>query len=291
MTSTSSRLGRLERLPLVFLTATIAAAVCIAGCKPHAGAVTSTASQSPPAAIVNGVSISRAVYDLYLREVASQMRGNPSSFTADQRKELLENLIRQELVVQQSQKDGLAQDPPVLNALELARLDIFERAALQRYLKDHAPTEQELRAQYETWAASYPRVKYRASHILVETEPYAEKIIDELNKGANFADLAKRDSMDPSKEQGGDIGWFTPDRMIPEFVAAVAALKPGEYTRKPVHTTYGWHIIKLEEVQDVTPPAYDSIRQQLFATVAQKKFRDYEDSLGKTAQIERKKIT
>jgi peptidyl-prolyl cis-trans isomerase C len=274
-----------KTLPLA-LFAMIAAA-CAAGCHWPPGGATSASqgTQSPPIVVVNGVPLSRDFFDYYVRRVTGR---SPSDLTAQQRDQALDNLIRGELVVQQSEKDGLAREPQTVNMLELSRFDVFSQVASQRFLKDRQPTEQELRAEYETQVALLPQKEYHARHILVATEPYANKIIEELDKGTNFADLAKRESMDSSKDNGGDLGWFSPDRMVPEFAAAVVALKPGQYTHKAVHTQYGWHVIKLEETRDVTPPTYDSVRQRLVQIVQQKKFRDYEDSLMKTAKIERK---
>ncbi|HUN75371.1 MAG TPA: peptidylprolyl isomerase [Steroidobacteraceae bacterium] len=261
------------------------AAASVAGCQGKGGAASGSGPQSPPVATVNGVPISRDFFEFYVRGVAGR---SPSELTAAQRDQALDNLIRGELVVQQSEKDGLARDPQTVDMLELARFNVFEQAASRRYLKDRRPTEEELRAEYETQVALLPHEEYHARHILVATEPYANKLIEQLDKGANFADLAKKESMDSSKDNGGDLGWFSPERMVPEFAQAVVALKPGQYTHKAIHTQYGWHIIKLEETRDVTPPPYDSVRQRLVQIVEQKKFRAYEDSLMKNAKIERK---
>jgi peptidyl-prolyl cis-trans isomerase C len=284
MIAKSSRQVPLGMSPLGLALAVMAAAAVLVGCQSK-GTSASAVDNSPAAAVVNGVPISRDLFDYYVKAVAGR---NPSDLTAEQRKQALDNLIRAELVVQDSEKDGVASDPQTVDALELARLNVFDQAASQHYLKDRKPTEQELRAEYETQVALLPHEEYHARHILVATEPYADKLIEQLDKGANFSDLAKRESMDSSKDTGGDLGWFSPDRMVPEFAAAVVALKPGQYTHKPVHTQYGWHIIKLEETRDVTPPSYDSVRQRLLQIVEQKKFRAYQDGLMKSAKIERK---
>ena len=287
MIATSSPKVSRQGSPTVQLAlVAMVAAACVAGCQQWKGGSTgATAPESPPVATVNGVPISRDFFDFYVRGITNH---SPSDLTAQQRDEALDNLIRGELIAQQSDKDGLARDPQTQNLLELARLNVFAQEASRRYLKDRQPTEQELRAEYETQVALLPLEEYRARHILVATEPYANSIIEKLDKGANFADLAKKESMDSSKDNGGDLGWFSPDRMVPEFAAAVVALKPGEYTHKAIHTQYGWHVIKLEETRDVTPPPYDSVRQRLVQIVEQKKFRAYEDGLMKAAKIERK---
>ncbi|HTX24128.1 MAG TPA: peptidylprolyl isomerase [Steroidobacteraceae bacterium] len=287
MISISSRQGRCARAQLGLLLWTCVALASLAACQFRGTAGSGSASSaSPPVAVVNGVPISRQFFEFYIKGIAG---GRPSSeLTADQRKEALDNLIRAEVVAQDEVKNGRDHDQDTADLLELSRLNVLQQSASQRYLKDVRPTEEELRAEYETQVSQMPHEEYHARHILVATEPYANKLIEQLDQGANFADLAKRESMDSSKDNGGDLGWFSPERMVPAFAAAVVALKPGEYTHKAVHTEYGWHIIKLEATRDVTPPPYDSVRQRLLQIVEQKKFRAYEDSLMKTAKIERK---
>src|SRR5207237_1252844 len=99
-----------------------------------------------------------------------------------------------------------------------------------------------------------------ARHILVATEPFAERLVRRLDKGEKFDVLAKQESMDSSKSNGGDLGWFTPDRMVPEFAGALVALKAGEYTHRPIQTQYGWHIIQLLETRGLTPPPFEQVR-------------------------------
>ena len=93
--------------------------------------------------------------------------------------------------------------------------------------------------------------------------------------------------MDSSKNNGGDLGWFAPNRMVPEVAAAVIALKPGEYTHTPVHTQYGWHVIELIETREVSPPPFDQVHGRLEQMVEAKKFRLYTDELMHNAKIER----
>jgi peptidyl-prolyl cis-trans isomerase C len=93
--------------------------------------------------------------------------------------------------------------------------------------------------------------------------------------------------MDSSKDSGGDLGWFTPERMVKPFAEAVVAMKPGEYTHKPVQTQYGWHVIQLVEVRPLSAPTYDSVRQRLEQVVQAKKFKGYTDDLMRGAKIDK----
>jgi peptidyl-prolyl cis-trans isomerase C len=236
-------------------------------------------------AVVNGEPISRDLYDFFVKGLETQS-GKP--LTPEQRKEALDNLVRAKLIVQQAEKEGVTKDKDTAALLELQRVRVLQEALSTRYLKDKQPTEQELRAEYETQVAALPKQEYHARHILVATEDFANKLTERVQKGADFAAIARRESMDGSKQNGGDLGWFTPDRMVKPFSEAVTALKPGEVTAKPVKTEYGWHVIKLEETRDLAAPAFDSVRQRLDQMVKGKKFNAYVEELEKQAKIERK---
>ena len=259
-----------------------ALAVALSACQPRTA---TTGDTSPPVAIVDGVPISRDLYEFYVKGITGGK--NSSDLTAQQRAAALDNLIRARLVGEEATKEGLDKSGDTAYLLQLSRLNVLEQAVEERYLKDRKPTEQELRAEYETQLAALPKTEYHARHILVATEPYAQKVIDRLDKGEKFDALAKSESMDSSKSNGGDLGWFTANRMVPEFSGAVVALKPGEYTHKPVQTQFGWHVIQLLETRELTPPPYDQVRQRLEQMVQAKKFRLYTDELMHSAKIEK----
>ena len=258
--------------------------VALAACQPKTGG-TAANDNSPPVATVNGTPITRNFYDFYIKGITGGKA--PADLTADQRALALDNLIRAQVVADQAVKEGVNKTGDTAYMLELARLNVLQQAVEERYLKDREPTEQELRAEYEAQLAQMPKTEYHARHILVATEPFAQKIIERLDKGEKFDALAKAESMDSSKNNGGDLGWFTPGRMVPEFAGAVMALKPGEFTRKPVQTQYGWHVIQLLETREVTPPPFDQVRQRLVQVVQAKKFRLYQDELLRNAKVEK----
>ena len=269
-----------SRLALVLVTL-----AALAACQPKT-AGTAVNDNSPAVATVNGVPITRSFWEFYIKGITGGK--SPADLTAEQRGIALDNLIRAQVVADQATKEGLDRSGDTAYMLELARLNVLQQSMQERYLKDRQPTEQELRAEYENQVATLPHTEYHARHILVATEAFANKLIEQLDKGANFADVAKRESMDSSKDNGGDLGWFTPDHMVKPFADAVVALKAGEYTKKPVQTQYGWHIIRLEETRDLAAPSFDSVRQRLEQLVQNKKFRAYTDELMKNAKIDRK---
>lgn len=249
------------------------------------GSTTDAKATSEPVATVNGKPISRELFEFYVKAAAGK---KPEELTAEQRSAALDNLVRGEVVAQQAEKDGLDKQPETAHALALSRLELLQQSERRKQLEGKTPTEQELRAEYEAQVAALPGQEYRARHILVATEDFAKRLIERLAQGADFANLARRESMDASKEQGGDLGWFTPDRMVKPFADAVAGLKKGESTRTPVQTQYGWHIIRLEDTRDVAAPPFEEVKERLGQIVMQKKFKSWSDELLKTAKVDRK---
>ncbi|HYL02751.1 MAG TPA: peptidylprolyl isomerase [Steroidobacteraceae bacterium] len=251
----------------------------LGACQPKAAA---PVDSSPAVATVNGAPISRDFYEFYIKGISGK---TSAELTPEVRDRALDNLIHAELVSQEAVKEGLDKTGETNYLLELSRLNVLQQAVSDHYLKDKQPTDAELHAEYNTQVAAMAKQEYHARHILVATEPFAEKLIERLGKGEKFADLARAESMDPSKSNGGDLGWFAPDRMPPEFAAAVEALKPGEYTHKPVQTQYGWHIIQLIETRPLNPPPYEQVKQRLQQVVEGKKFKSYVDDLMRSAKI------
>ena len=126
----------------------------------------------------------------------------------------------------------------------------------------------------------------RARHILVETEDEAKGIVEELKKGADFAELAKKKSKDPGASDGGDLGFFTKEQMVPEFSAAAFALEPGKIS-DPVKSQFGWHIIKVEEKRNRKPPDFDQVKGQIETYVTRKAQAEYVGKLREAAKVER----
>ncbi len=125
-----------------------------------------------------------------------------------------------------------------------------------------------------------------ARHILVETEDEAKAIEDELKKGADFAELAKKKSKDPGASDGGDLGFFTKDQMVPEFSKVAFSLEPGKIS-DPVKSQFGWHIIKVEEKRNRKPPDFEQVKAQIETYVTRKAQADYVAKLRETAKVER----
>jgi peptidyl-prolyl cis-trans isomerase C len=273
----------MKHYQILFLVGLLA----LAGCQKKdadAAAASAPSATNPAIATVNGQPITKDFFEFYVKGIS----GKPSAeLSAEQREQALDNLVRAKVIAAKAEADGVTKQADTAAMMELQRLNILQQAASEKYLADKKATDQELRSEYETQVAALPRLEYHARHILVATEDFANKLVTQLDKGAKFEDLAKRESMDGSKDQGGDLSWFTPDRMVKPFSDAVVTLKPGEFTHKPVQTQYGWHIIKLEETRDLQAPAFDAVKQRLEQMVQAKKFKTYADDLMKTAKVEK----
>ncbi|MDE2273121.1 MAG: peptidylprolyl isomerase, partial [Gammaproteobacteria bacterium] len=234
----------------------IAAVVMLAAC----GGQQNSADTSTVLATVNGVPITNDMFRAYVRSLAG---GQEPQLDAQRRQLVLNRLIDMEVLAQAAQKSGLEKQATVAADLNIQRTGLLAQQLVQQYLTQHPVTEDQIKAEYAARTKSMPGTEYRARHILVASEQQAKAIVNQLNHGANFATLAKKYSTDASGKQGGELGWFSPDQMVPAFSAAVAKLKKGEYTKVPVHTQYGWHVIQLEDTRSTPPPSLDSVRDQL----------------------------
>lgn len=266
-----------------------AALVALAACqqsKSPSGSTSESASSpsaSPTVATVDGTPISRDFYEFYIKGATGK---TSSDLSPEQRTQALDNLIRAQLIADEAEKEGLNKDQDTAQLLKMERLNVLEQALSQKFLAGKEPTDDELKAEYDAEVAKLPKTEYHARHILVATQPFAQKIVERLKKGEKFEDLAKAESMDSSKTNGGDLGWFTLDHMVKPFADAVSNLKVGQYTTDPVQTQYGWHVIQLLGTRPVNPPPFDQVKQRLVQVVEAKKFRAYTDDLMKQAKVQ-----
>ena len=176
---------------------------------------------------------------------------------------LLDQVIDGQALLIEARKSGLDKDPVVSRQM----IDASDRALQSALIgREVGPglNEAAIRSRYERDIAGKPgEEEVHARHILVADEAEAKKIIAELKKGGDFAALAKKYSTDPGGAQGGDLGFFRKEEMVPEFAAAAFAMKPGEISSVPVHTQFGWHVIKLEEHRAAPPPSFEQSHDQL----------------------------
>ncbi|MEM1065970.1 MAG: peptidylprolyl isomerase [Pseudomonadota bacterium] len=165
------------------------------------------------------------------------------------------------------QQAVIGQTQEALSKSNTLTLENERRALLANQVVDEvvagATTDEAIQAAYdEAYGGAEPETEYNASHILVETEDEAAALVTELEGGADFATLAQENSTGPSGPNGGELGWFGPGMMVPEFEQAVVALEAGQVSA-PVQTQFGWHVIKLNELRQKEAPALDDVRQEL----------------------------
>ena len=239
-----------------------------------------------PVAVVNGKPISKAAFEQYVQ----QLRGRTKVDSPEASKSLVDQLVLEELLVQEADKQKLSDDPEINPPLAMIQGCLLASSVVRRMLSDKAPNEDAIKKEYETATAAMKGKEYKASHILVDAEDKAKEVIAELKKGGNFAELAKTKSSDSSASSGGDLGWFTPSMMVPPFAQAVAKMEKGKYSEQPVQTSFGWHVILLEDVRDATPPSLDELRPQITQMLQSRTVNDYLEKLKSGAKIEVKEI-
>ncbi len=167
------------------------------------------------------------------------------------------------------------EDATFQSELELQRLQMRARRAAAAAGVDQPPTDAGLRQAYQQYLATRPAEEFHLAHILVPSEAGANLLISRLAHGTAFATLAQSDSVDDSKSRGGDLGWMALEKLPPEFGAAVRDLAPGQYTMHPVHTRYGWHVIRLLERRAAAVPSYEQVRPQLEANWHEDRYRQF----------------
>ncbi|MCK9533059.1 MAG: peptidylprolyl isomerase [Gammaproteobacteria bacterium] len=224
---------------------------------------------------VNGQPVTQADLERY----SAERPGAP-------REQLLDELVARELIYQDALKRGLDKDAEVKREIAEMRERVLMAAAVRQAVEQKPVTEDELKAEYDKVKAQLARDEFKARHILVADEAQARQIIAELDKGAEFAELARKHSTGPTNKTGGDLGWFSAEQMVPPFADAVRKLKKGSYTKAPVQTQFGWHVIKLEDTRSVPAPSFAEVKERLHAALQQQRVAEYVQNLRKGAKVD-----
>lgn len=249
------------------------------------GLLTVTAAQAQASAVakVNGVAIPQSRLELMVK--ANVAQGQPDS--AEMRKALRENLITEEIIAQEAKKKGLDRDPEVLTQLELAQQQVLVRAFQVDYIKHNVINDDTLRKEYEILKLQMGDKEYKPRHILVETESQASAIIADLKKGADFAKIAAEKSLDDgSKANGGELDWSPTAAYVRPFAEALGKLTKGQLTDVPVQTSFGWHVIRLDDIRAMEIPAFEEIKMNMQQRVLQREFADVIQNLRNSAKVE-----
>jgi len=242
--------------------------------------LTATAYAADPAT-VNGKPIKQSWVDFIMKD--AQARGQKGEGLKNA---VLNELIGSELAYQEATKKGFDKKSDIKIAAEIGERKLVVNAFLADYMDKNPVSDADTKAAYEQYKKELGDKEYKAQHILVKTEAEANDVLAQLNKGAEFAKIAKEKSLDPgSKENGGDLGWFSPAGMVPEFGDAVSKLKKGATVAAPVQTQFGWHVIKLNDSRATQVPAYDKAKDGLKRTLQQRKLEQLMLGLKEKAKI------
>ncbi|PWB84272.1 MAG: peptidylprolyl isomerase [Methylocystaceae bacterium] len=245
--------------------------------------LTAAPTQAKVLAKVNGVEITDDDVKIALDDLGS---GLPRQLEGKARESyVLDFLVDEQLVVQKAQADKLGETPDFAKKLAYLRDKALMEALLGKIAKE-AATEEAIKQTYDEAAKNQkPEVEVHAHHILVPTEDEAKAAQKRVKGGEDFSKVATELSKDQGSK-GGDLGWFTKDRMVPEFAEAAFKLEPGQIS-DPVKSQFGWHVIKLDEKRPKTFPPLDQVRDQVARYVVQKAQSDLIAKLRETAKIER----
>jgi peptidyl-prolyl cis-trans isomerase C len=259
------------------------ATVLFAGAIAFSLAASVRAQEDTVVATVNGQSITEA--DIALAE--SELDPQFDQLAPEQRRAAaVSALIEIKLAAAASENAGVADDADFQRRMAFLR----ERALHSEFVKNEIAstvTDEAVRARYDEEIAGAPvSNEVRASHILVKTEEEAADIIKRLDEGASFAELAKDKSSDGSAQNGGDLGFFGPGRMVPEFEKAAFALEVGAHTAEPVQSQFGYHVIKVTDKRPQQPPAFEQVQSQVRSLLLREKYFSEIGDLRKAATVE-----
>jgi peptidyl-prolyl cis-trans isomerase C len=247
-------------------------------------AVTTVQAQSGSSlAKVNGVAIPQSRLEFIVK--ARTLQGQPDS--PETRKTLRDDLITEEVIAQEALKKGLDKDPDFVTQLEMARQTALVRAYQVDYIKSHPVNDDELRKEYEAVKAQMGDKEYKAHHVLVGSEAEAKDIIAKIKKGAKLEKIAQEKSLDTgSKAKGGELEWSPAASYVQPFGEALTKLTKGQLTEQPVHTNFGYHVIRLDDVRPLKVPPFEEIKQNLAQRVLQRQFASAVNDLRGKASVE-----
>ena len=225
------------------------------------------AQNIPIVANVNNEDISLETMIHAMNELPPEIQSQPfMSYYED----LLERVIDIKLFAQEGKKMKLDEEPSVRAAIDFVIEKVLMQAFLSKYVQENIK-EENIKASYNNFIADETsREEIKASHILMDTENEAIDVINMLNDGDDFAELAKSKSTGPSGPSGGDLGWFKRGQMVPPFEKAAFSLNKNEITQLPVQTQFGWHVIKIFDKRIPEAPSYENMKSKLIQDLERK---------------------
>ena len=247
-----------------------------------AAVLTLPAMADKPAFSVNGQAVSQARVDAMVQQL--QQQGQQDS--PQLRTMVRDQLVLTELLRQEAQKKGLDKSAEYKSEMDAYAARLLANFYVRDWMRANPVSDAQLRAEYDKLVAQLARKEYSARHILVENEADARKILEDLKKGKAFTAIAKEVSKDTgSKDKGGELGWSSPAAYVKPFGEALTKLKKGEYTKTPVQSDFGYHVIQLDDSRPLNPPAFDQVKPQLQQRASQQQVEALVKKLREGAKV------
>ncbi|HAJ92142.1 MAG TPA: peptidylprolyl isomerase [Gammaproteobacteria bacterium] len=232
-------------------------------------------------ATVNGQPITQAELDVY----SSQRKSPSKAPEANSKEVIMKELVSLELMRQDAAKQGLEKKPEVIATLAQQQRTALAGAAIQNYMTSNPVSDEDAKKVYDEQMGKAGK-EFKARHILVKEQEEAEAIIKLLDSGSDFSELAKEKSTGPSGASGGELGWFGEAQMVKPFSEAAAQLEKGQYTKAPVQTQFGWHVIILDDSRETTPPPFDDVKDRIKMLLVNQQMQQHVEAMRSTATIE-----
>jgi len=245
-------------------------------------AVVAVPSFAQNLAVVNGKAIPSSRVDAYVKQAMAQ---GQQPDTPELRKNIKDDLIAREVMMQHAVKMGFEKDPTVKQQLEAARQQIVVNALARDFVTKNPAKDDEIKAEYDQYKAATGDKEYHVRHIMTETEADAKAVIAKLKGGAKFEELAKQSKHKETANNGGDLDWMSPSMMPKSFNDALAGLQKGAVTETPVQSPNGFHVIKLDDTRAPKLIPLEEAKPQLSEMVQRKKLAAYQESLVKKAVV------
>ncbi len=258
------------------------------GCKGEEAPMTETSSTTASTddsgvyAKINDVVISNNDFKQFAK---SKRASQPDQNFSD--KAITDELIATEILRQEAMSAGIGERPDIIEQIKRQESNILINTLMSEKFADLSFTEEELKAEYDRLLGLSDFNEYKARHILLQTEDEAKAVIEELKGGANFEELAKTKSQGPSAPNGGDLGWFKAETMVPPFAEAVSKMDKDAYSTEAVNTRFGWHVILLEDKRSTEKPEFEAVKQNVQQNLTRQSIEKYVDELQAKATITR----
>jgi peptidyl-prolyl cis-trans isomerase C len=263
----------------------LAAGLLLAACQDandpdNRPSATTTTLDGPSVAQVNGSDVPEEMLLAFIR-----MR-NQTGETEEQREQALKQLVDLYLLTQDAESNGLLARRTVAAELAVQRLSLTANRALAEYSRANPISDEAVRAEYDAGMALTGTLEYQVRHILFPDEQRARGLIAQLDSGASFITLEQSLVEELGSSNAGPLGWVNNSQVPEEFGVAMAKLSPGSYSAEPVASPYGWHVIQLEQVRELAPPAFEEVAASIRTALTRRQVEQYLEGLRVAAGLD-----